>query len=163
MIGPSLTRQNSFLKMRGVLCLRLRAIFMIILAVTIPAHRAGGRTDTAASPGISRWSPRPAREAGHYNRDWLSNRPNMTQGIPEDVAGKYVPRVFLEQWQRGIQRTYLYELIDLPTGHAVGDSMFGLLRSDFSAKPAYTALTNLLHLLGRPGAARLRASRSNSR
>jgi hypothetical protein len=62
-----------------------------------------------------------------------------------------VPRIFLEQWLRGIQRTYLYELIDLPPGGSAADSAFGLLHSDFSSKPAYLALMNLLQLLADPG------------
>ena len=60
-------------------------------------------------------------------------------------------RLFLEQWQQGVKRTYLYELIDLPPGHGAGDSMFGLLRSDFSPKFAYSALKNFLQLLADPG------------
>ena len=77
----------------------------------------------------------------------------LPQGIPEDVAAKYVPRLLLEQWLRGIRRTYLYELIDLPSRRSAADSGFGLLRSDFSSKPAYSALMNLLHwrLLADPG------------
>ena len=75
----------------------------------------------------------------------------LSQSIPEDVAARYVPRIFLEQWLRGIQRTYLYELIDLPPGGSPADSAFGLLHSDFSSKPAYLALMNLLHLLADPG------------
>lgn len=51
----------------------------------------------------------------------------------------------------GIRRTYLYELIDLPPRRSAGESSFGLLRSDFSPKPAYSALMNLLHLLADPG------------
>jgi len=45
----------------------------------------------------------------------------------------------------------LYELLDLPAGAPVADSAFGLLRSDYSSKPAYSALMNLLHLLADPG------------
>jgi hypothetical protein len=79
---------------------------------------------------------------------------NVTvQGIPEEVAAKYVPRIFLEQWLQGIRRTYLYELIDLPPGHPAADSAFGLLRQDYSSKPAYSALRNLLRLLTDPGPA----------
>ena len=77
----------------------------------------------------------------------------LPQGIPEDVAAKYVPRAFLEQWLHGIQRTYLYELIDLPSGRSAPDSAFGLLRHDYSSKPAYSALKNLLRLLADPGPA----------
>lgn len=43
------------------------------------------------------------------------------------------------------------QLIDLPSGRPATDSAFGLLRQDYSAKPAYSALRNLLHLLSDPG------------
>jgi putative Ig domain-containing protein/IPT/TIG domain-containing protein len=74
---------------------------------------------------------------------------NQTSGVPEDVAGKYMPRVFLEQWLNGIKRTYIYELLDV--GPNAGDNNYGLLHSDFSPKPAYTAVKNLLNLLSDPG------------
>jgi hypothetical protein len=70
--------------------------------------------------------------------------------VPEDVAGKYFPRVFLEQWMHGIKRTYIYELVD-----EVGKDSdeFGMLRSDFSAKPGFNAVKNMLGLLSDPGPA----------
>jgi hypothetical protein len=75
----------------------------------------------------------------------------MANGIPEDVAAKYVARVLLEQWLHGIQRTYLYEFIDLPGGFNPSDSWFGLLHADYSLKPSYNAVCNLLGLLSDPG------------
>ena len=79
--------------------------------------------------------------------------PSMSNSIPEAVAAKYVPRIFLEQWLRGIRRTYLYELIDLPSGNKSSDNGFGLLRPDFSHKPAFDALANMMGLLADPGPA----------
>jgi hypothetical protein len=70
--------------------------------------------------------------------------------VPEDVAGKYMPRVFLEQWMHGIKRTYIYELVD-ETGKDSDE--FGMLRSDFSAKPGFNAVKNMLGLLSDPGPA----------
>lgn len=69
--------------------------------------------------------------------------PAAPQGIPEDVEGRYMPRAILEQLLHGIQRTYLYELID--EGQAgVGERAFGLAHGDGSPKPAFTALANLI-------------------
>jgi hypothetical protein len=150
-IGPSLTSQNSFLKMRGV-CSFDSANLHDYFGGRNPGTPGWGGNGygsiswnlalvAAACPG----KPVMTTETG-YQTDQT-----MSQGIPEDVAGRYVLRVFLEQWQHGFQRTYLYELIDIPPGHAQGDSAFGLLRADFSSKPAYTALKNLMHLLSDPG------------
>jgi hypothetical protein len=71
-------------------------------------------------------------------------------GVPEAIAGKYMPRVFLEHFNRGISRTYSYEFIDLLPKADAG-SNFGLLRNDGTEKPAYSALRNLIALLEDPG------------
>jgi hypothetical protein len=150
-IGPSLTSQAAFVKLRGV-CSFDSANLHDYFGGRNPGTAGWGSNGygsiswslslvTTACPG----KPVTTTETG-YQTD-----PALTQGVPEEVAAKYVLRVFLEQWQRGIKRTYLYELIDMPPGQPAGDSMFGLLRSDFSAKPAYSSLANLLHLLGDPG------------
>lgn len=77
-------------------------------------------------------------------------------GTPEAVAGKYVPRLFLEHFSRGMPRTYAYELIDQKAAPASGGSNpenhFGLLRNDGTEKPAYVALKNLIGLLEEPPA-----------
>jgi hypothetical protein len=72
------------------------------------------------------------------------------QSIPENIEGRYMPRVVLEQLMHGIERTYLYELIDESQAGA-GERAFGLARSDGSAKPAFLALQSLLRILADPG------------
>jgi hypothetical protein len=76
---------------------------------------------------------------------------SILQGIPELVAGKYMPRMILEQALHGIARTYIYELID--EGRAIGgdSGAFGLARTDGSRKPAFTALKSLIAILADPG------------
>jgi hypothetical protein len=150
-VGPSLTRPDSYEKLRGVCSFDYANLHDYF------AGRNPGTTGWGANGyGSISWNlsnvsiacpdkPVITTETG-YQTDTA-----LTQGVPEEVAAKYVLRVFLEQRRRGIQRTYLYELIDLPSGRATGDSRFGLLRPDYSAKPAYTALMNLLHLLADPG------------
>jgi hypothetical protein len=75
----------------------------------------------------------------------------VTQGIPENVAGKYAPRMILEQALHGISRTYIYELIDEGRTIAGKDAAFGLARMDGSQKPAFEALKNLIATLSDPG------------
>jgi hypothetical protein len=67
--------------------------------------------------------------------------------------GKYIPRLFFEYFNRGIERTYLYEFIDsYPNPQRdERDLHFGLLRNDGTEKPAYVALKNLIDLLEDPG------------
>jgi hypothetical protein len=77
--------------------------------------------------------------------------PDTPQGVPEDVVGKYMPRMFLTQFNRGIARTYSYEFIDEGINPKDPEANFGLLRNDGSPKPAYTALKSLINLLKDPG------------
>lgn len=73
------------------------------------------------------------------------------QGVPEDVVGKYLPRMFLTQFNRGIARTYSYEFIDQGINPKDPEANFGLLRNNGTPKPAYIALKNLINLLKDPG------------
>jgi hypothetical protein len=70
--------------------------------------------------------------------------------VPEAVAARYVPRLYLEYFRRGIRRTFLYELVDEkpdPEG-TDAEQHFGLLRADFTPKPAFAALGALLRAVG---------------
>ena len=73
------------------------------------------------------------------------------QGIPELVAGKYAPRLILEQALHGVVRTYIYELLDEGRTIAGDSGFYGLARMDGSHKPAFTALKNLIATLADPG------------
>jgi len=81
--------------------------------------------------------PLSATETGYFTT-------NKSKGISEKVHGKYMPRLFLEYFRKGIIRTCSYELLDEWNDPGNAEANFGLLRNDFSAKPAYTALKNLM-------------------
>jgi hypothetical protein len=72
--------------------------------------------------------------------------PAVKEYAPPEVAGRYMPRLLLEQFRAGIVRTYLYELADFPKSGS-----YGLLRADGSPKPAFRAVKGLLNLLSDPG------------
>jgi hypothetical protein len=63
-------------------------------------------------------------------------------GLSDAIIGRYEVRTLFESLNLGINRTYLYELIDEPSS---GD--WGLLTGSFAPRPAYTAIKNLLSLL----------------
>jgi hypothetical protein len=75
----------------------------------------------------------------------------------ERTAAVYTLRTVLEHFVFGVKRTYLYELIDLwpDPGKTEAESNFGLLRNDFSPKPAFTALKNMLEIVGTGAPSRL--------
>src|SRR5579872_6489540 len=70
------------------------------------------------------------------------DNPTRSGTIPVDVESSYLLRTLLLAWKHGIRRTFIYELLDEFPG-----SGYGLLRHDFSEKPAFVALKNLVALL----------------
>ena len=90
--------------------------------------------------------PKPlmSTETGYYNN------PVQFGWIPENLAAKYVPRLYAEYFNRGIDRTYLYEFANQGPDTTDREQNFGLVRFDLSEKPAFTALKNLIDLVEEP-------------
>jgi len=66
--------------------------------------------------------------------------------LPDSVEASYAPRTLLLAYKLGIQKTYLYELLD-----EVSSPGYGLLNADLSPKPAFTAIQNLMSTLADSG------------
>jgi hypothetical protein len=60
--------------------------------------------------------------------------------------------LFAEYFRHGVPRTWVYELVDEFNDPARQESNFGLLHSNLSPKPAFTALASLISLLEEPNA-----------
>jgi len=91
-----------------------------------------------------------ATETGYHN---AMASDNGHRPASEAAAAVYLPRLYLEYYRRGIVRTFSYELLDEfsdPSGVDLEDN-FGLLRNDFSPKPSFTALSNLIAILSDQG------------
>jgi hypothetical protein len=100
---------------------------------------------------VSSAKPALATEAGFHTSPQA-----MRPGQPptdEATAAVYTVRTVLEHYLSGIPRTYVYELVDELDDPARPEANFGLLRHDFSRKPAFTALKNLLAMAGVAGPA----------
>ena len=69
--------------------------------------------------------------------------------VTEAAQAVYMPRVFLEQFRRGVARTYSYELLNQFADARLTEreSNWGLLRNDLSKKPAFDAVQNLIAIL----------------
>jgi len=82
-------------------------------------------------------------ETGYHN---ALNDKHDQPAVPEIVAAKYIPRLFLENYLQGIRRTYLYELFDEAPNPSLTDNQlhWGLIRSDGTEKPAFQALASLM-------------------
>jgi hypothetical protein len=102
-----------------------------------------------------------ATEAGFHTALNVSMAAGVQPPCDERTAAVYTLRTLLEHFKAGIRRTFLYELIDYSPdpGATDAEKHFGLLRNDFSAKPAFAALKNLIAVLGTgsaPSLAKLR-------
>lgn len=100
------------------------------------------------SAAISGALPFVVTEAGYHTAiRWTGDHP----GISEQAQARYTPRMFLEFFNAGVERSYLYEFVDQGNDLTNRELSFGLLRSDGSEKPAYTSLKNLIAILKDPG------------
>ena len=115
-----------------------------------PPSRRGYGIDTASSIEraeiVSADKPIIATEAGYHN---AVNTTDTHAGVSERASAVYLPRLLLSHFELGVERTFLYELIDLRLEPALKnrDAHFGLLRNDGSKKPAFAAVKNLLEVL----------------
>jgi hypothetical protein len=103
------------------------------------------RVNLAGVRRVASRKPACATEAGYHNA--VVARGNHP-AVSETTAGAYVPRLYLDFFRSGIERTFLYELVDEWSDPArlKRDSNFGMLRNDFSPKPAYRSLKALMQL-----------------
>jgi hypothetical protein len=83
------------------------------------------------------------------------NQNGKQPAVTEPQQGNYLLRQLLENYRAGASRSYVYELLEERADPALSNQErhFGLLRSDFSQKPAYTMLRTLMHELQDPGPA----------
>jgi hypothetical protein len=91
--------------------------------------------------------PLMATETGFHNAmNWKGDFPPTS----EAATAVYIPRIFLDYFQEGIARTFDYELVDEfeDPSDEEREAHFGLLRNDLSPKPAFTALKNLISIVG---------------
>lgn len=110
---------------------------------------------------VSGGKPLFATEAGFHTALGVDPASGSQPPCDERTTAVYTLRTVLEHFKAGIKRTFLYELIDeypdpsrtKPNWH------FGLLRSDFSPKPAFTALKNMLAIVGTGAPATLKPIR----
>ncbi len=97
-----------------------------------------------------------ATESGYST----SGTPLSTNWVSERAQSIYLPRLVLENFQRGIARTYLYELVDLKPVRGAAVDGYGLWRSKAvgsqfvpgDPKPAALALARLNATIGDLGA-----------
>jgi hypothetical protein len=97
---------------------------------------------------VSGSKPLVATETGYHDDTAFTG---VHRGASERAVGYYTPRSVLEAFRAGIERTFLFQLADAWSpaqqaqyGFSDQHNSFGLLRSDQSPKPGFTALRNLM-------------------
>jgi hypothetical protein len=109
-------------------------------------ENAVATTWMTAAQSMSPSGPFVSTETG-YNTD-----PTFTnQGVSKLAQERYTPRLLFTHLHYGIMRTYLFELADM--GAAGSGFQFGLLNADFTAKPVWTRLKQLLTYFADTGTA----------
>lgn len=88
-------------------------------------------------------------ETGYHN----TRQTDGHTGTPDlGVVAKYVPRLYLHHFRKGVTRSFIYEVYDEGTNPDNQEDNFGLIRHDYSNKPSFDALKNMIGLLKDPGA-----------
>jgi hypothetical protein len=151
--GPSLTEQSAYAELGDISGLVDAGNLHNYFAGRHPGTPGWGANGYGSinwnlqniRPYIGATKPIVTTETGYWDD------PLLQDSIPPAVAGKYVPRVLLEQFRKGIARTYMYELVDYPEAGKDFWSGYGLLTVDGTRKPAFNAMQGLLSLLADPG------------
>ncbi len=104
----------------------------------------------AAARAMSGSKPVMATETGYHTAvDSDGEHPPTS----EAAQAVYAPRLFLDYFANGVVRTFDYELVDEHPDPELTEpeSDFGLVHYDFSPKPAFEAVANLVAILEDPG------------
>ena len=145
-LAPSLTDGRSYGRVGDLSGVADRGNVHPYAGGDTPGANLAGNLDLAriTTPG----RPVVVTEAGYHNALGTTGGHHP---VPERVGAAYIPRMYLEHFSRGIERTFGYELVDLRPDPARTDQEenFGLVRADFSRKPAFAALKELLLVAGR--------------
>lgn len=74
------------------------------------------------------------------------NSSTQPYAVSEIVQAKYLARQLMESYRLGIQRSYIYELVDSCEDRSNPECNLGLLRFDGTKKPAFYTIKHLLQI-----------------
>lgn len=90
--------------------------------------------------------PQPAQST-EYGYHTALQDPSTFLPVSEPIKTRYLPRALLYPFAQGIERTYLYQLIDdAPNDPTKKETNFGLADFNGNPKPSFKAVANLLAL-----------------
>ena len=145
--GPSLTTEGAYVALGDVSAYFDFANLHNYFAGRHPATRGWGANGYGSLAWHLRLSSRYAAGRPIVSTETgYQDGPSIIDSVPQDVVGRYMPMLLLEQFRVGITRTFIYELADFARSGS-----YGLLNSDGSPKPSFNAVRNLLGLFADPG------------
>lgn len=156
-LGPSLTSEEAYFAVGNISNFVDYGVLHNYFSGHHPGNIGWGANGYGSIPyGISlshKYAPgKPVitTETGYHN---AINTQEGHLAVPENIAQKYIPRMFLEQFNQGIKQTFGYELMDLHHNpkRDISGLEFGLLRNNGEVKPSFVSLKALIQLLKDPG------------
>ena len=152
-VGPSIVRRDSMAQVGDLSAWLDQGNTHTYLSGNIPELDSLWNSEFAAATPVFGGKPWQVTETGYNNA--VNTVPSGHQPVSERAAGVYIPRLYLENFRRGVVRSYAYELLDEheDTPREEIEWSFGLLRNDLSKKPAAVSLERLIGLLADPGPA----------
>jgi hypothetical protein len=144
--GPALGMRTGYDQLGSRSSIMDRGTFHLYTGGFVPGYRSDHLI--AMERQVCGSKPQFVTETGWHNAPNSKATHNYT---PLDVAGTYAPRLPLEYFIRDVPKMSIYELIDNPADPAGTDheAHFGLLNTDWTPKPAFTALANMNIILKR--------------
>jgi hypothetical protein len=79
------------------------------------------------------------RERGIYKPIWIAETNAYLSRVSEDEQAYFIFQAFALEIAAGAQRVGVYKMADVPTDRAADPEPFGLVRTDGSRRPAFTA------------------------
>jgi hypothetical protein len=154
-LGPALTSQNAYASVGDLSSSADGGNVHDYFAGRNPGTGGWGDTDAFGTYGSLAWNIGLARQSTGSKPMYATETgyPDlvgaMLYAVPPATKARYTLRTLLEDWNAGVVRTYVFELLDENT-----DSFrsYGITDGSGNPKPAYTALKNLIAHLADPGA-----------
>ncbi len=149
-VGPSTGRRQHVADLKGFADLVDIANLHNYAAGGTPEEGLQG--ELARARAVAPGKPLYVTETGYHT---ALNQTDRQKPVSERAKAVYLPRTLLEDFAAGVDRTYLYQLVDSKPdpGDADQEQHFGLLRSDLSRTPAYEAVRGLLAAVADPAPA----------
>jgi hypothetical protein len=147
-VGPSMGRPNNSARVGDLSAYMDKGNVHAYYAAGMPGTNINNIA--AQLQPLNGAKPLVVTETGYHN----ALNDHTTQPSTDEVtSAKYLLRTLFSNWNFGIVRTYIYELLNVypDTTLTNNQANFGLLRNDRTWKPAAQAISNLLNYLADSG------------